>query len=71
MIEVGPQPTEPTQRGWAADTEGDPLPVKYQLGGLVELVEEGKGELAKLEERERLVKNLRMGLVDYCGMLSA
>jgi hypothetical protein len=41
------------------------MPVKYQIGGLVELIEEGKAA------DEKIVKNLRLGLVDYCGMLSA
>jgi len=47
------------------------MPVRYQLGGIVEMVEEGKGNLSSLTDRDRLVKNLKMGLVDYCGLLSA
>jgi MAC/Perforin domain len=59
MIEVGPQPTEASQRVWAADTEVDPMPVKYKLGGIIELMEEGKGEMGQLEDREKLIKNMK------------
>jgi hypothetical protein len=51
------------------DTQLDRVPIRYSIGSIVDLVGEGRGKLSTVVN-DKLIKNLQLGLIDYCQWLS-
>lgn len=49
QIEIGPPSVTPVLREWMEETEREPMPVKYVLGAIADLIDEGKGSLKDIE----------------------
>jgi len=60
----------PQIKEWMLETEKEPMPIKYVLSSLADLIDEGKGKLKDIKNHMKIAKNIRTGYEDYCRMLS-